>query len=179
MTSCHPGADHLTRGCVEAQALDANGHMNVAAYTAVFDRAMEAWLKRHGLAVEPHAADPGGVFVLESHVRYQRELRADEEYAVSGQLIAFDEKRAHLFLRMRNLSRDLQAATCELLLIHVDLTSRHAAPWPAEVRRRLERALNMDERQGRPVELGARIAIERPRFDPARLFVERDTQAKG
>lgn len=179
MTPGHSARDHLTRGRVEAQALDANGHMNVAAYTAVFDQAMEAWLKEHGLGVEPHAADPGGVFVLESHVRYQRELRADEEYAVTGQLIACDEKRAHLFLRMRNLTRNLQAATCELLLIHVDLTSRHAAPWPETVHHRLIRALREDAKLGRPVEVGARIAIERSRFDPARLFMEGGAQDKG
>ncbi|GIX17594.1 MAG: hypothetical protein KatS3mg119_1780 [Rhodothalassiaceae bacterium] len=118
----------LVDGCVGVADLDANGHMNVARYTALFDQALEAWITRHLDGLLPPTS---GVFVLEAHYRYERELREGAGYAIRGRLIAADDKRAHFILRMDDQDRGQRAASAEILVIHVDMDSRRAAPWPA------------------------------------------------
>jgi len=82
---------------VEPQWIDFNGHLNMAYYTVLFDRAVEeiyeliglgpAYLKQHG-----HST-----MVAEMHVRYLRELHEGDAVRVSVQLLDYDAKRVQLF----------------------------------------------------------------------------------
>ncbi len=124
----------LLEGRVEASDLDSNGHMNIARYTAVFDEALEVWIARQ---LGPLLPKTSGIFVLETHCRYERELREGAHFAIAGRLLAADDKRAHFLMRMTDLDRGQRAATAEILTIHVDLVTRRAAAWPAEIAARL------------------------------------------
>jgi len=128
---------HLVEGRVRSGDCDSNGHMNIARYTAVFDEALEVWIARHLGSLLPATS---GIFVLETHCRYERELREGAPFAVVGRLLAADDKRAHFLMRMQDLDRGQRAATAEILTIHVDLTTRRATAWPDAVGARLAAA---------------------------------------
>ncbi len=130
-------SSHLVEGRVRASDCDSNGHMNIARYTAVFDEALEVWIARHLGSRLPATS---GIFVLETHCRYERELREGAHFAVVGRLLAADDKRAHFLMRMQDLDRGQRAATAEILTIHVDLATRRAAVWPDAIRARLAAA---------------------------------------
>ena len=128
---------HLLEGRVRAGDCDSNGHMNIARYTAVFDEALEIWIARH---LGPLLPATSGIFVLETHCRYERELREGARFVIDGRLLAADDKRAHFLMRMQDLDRGQRAATAEILTIHVDLGTRRAAVWPDAIRTRLAAA---------------------------------------
>ncbi len=148
----------LIDGRVGAADLDSNGHMNVARYTALFDQALETWIARH---LDGLLSPASGVFVLEAHYRYERELREGAAYAVTGRLIAADDKRAHFLLRMDDRGRGQRAASAEILVIHVDMDSRRASPWPDGAARALARALAADAAGPAPRPRGC-ISLSRP-----------------
>src|SRR5580704_15251361 len=85
---------------VEPQWIDFNGHLNMAYYIVLFDRAVDelyellglgpAYLKQHG-----HST-----MVAEMHVRYLRELREGDAVRVSVQLLDYDAKRVQLFFNV-------------------------------------------------------------------------------
>ena len=92
---------------IEPQWIDYNGHLNVAYYNVLFDRRVVA-------ALESSAWVPGhkhSTMVVESHVRYLRELREDDPVRVSVQLLDFDAKRIHLFEELRHARENWLSAT--------------------------------------------------------------------
>src|SRR5436305_7024376 len=82
---------------IEPQWIDYNGHLNMAYYNVMFDRAIdELWLKLGigpGYMTERH----GSTFTAECHVRYLREIHIADPVQVSVLLVAADEKRLHTF----------------------------------------------------------------------------------
>ncbi len=49
------------------------------------------------------------------------------------QLLDFDDKRIHYFLELRHATEGWIAATSENLSIHVDMASKKASPFPADI----------------------------------------------
>ena len=68
----------IYRAPVEAAWIDYNGHMNVAYYVLMFDRATDALLDRLGLGAAYRRRTDHSLFVLESHVTYEREVKAGD-----------------------------------------------------------------------------------------------------
>ena len=64
---------------------------------------------------------------------YQRELNEGDEFRVTAQLLAYDEKRIHQFQRLYHASEGGLVATAEWMNLHVDLTERRVCPWPASI----------------------------------------------
>jgi acyl-CoA thioester hydrolase len=124
---------------VEPQWIDFNGHLNMAYYTVLFDRAVDeiyeliglgpAYLKQHG-----HST-----MVAEMHVRYLRELHDGDAVRVSVQLLDYDAKRVRLFEQLLHATENWVSATCETMTLHVDMAAKKVAPFPDSVVRALER----------------------------------------
>jgi acyl-CoA thioester hydrolase len=136
----------LLRGSVEPSWIDYNGHMNVAYYHQAFDRATDVLLRRIGLGEEYVEREMRSMFALEDRLVYLKELRVGEPFYVTVQLLDFDEKRLHYFLRMVHAERKFLAATCEHLSIFVDMNVRKSSVMPGDVREAVERLF---EEQGR------------------------------
>jgi acyl-CoA thioester hydrolase len=117
--------------------IDYNGHMNVAHYVAVFDRATEAFMNSVGID-EAYRKAGRSTFAVEQHIVYQRELHAEARIVVAVRLAAVDEKRVLLFHELTPADEGWLAATCELLCLHVDFVARKAQPFPPELRARFE-----------------------------------------
>lgn len=150
------------REAVRQDWIDYNGHMNVAYYVLVFDHATDALLTGVGLGPDYAAGGAASVFAVEAHVTYDREVGGGDPLDVSTQVLGADDKRVHLFHTMVHAERGYPAATNEVLLLHVDLTTRRAAPFPEAARRALDRLAADHARHPRPAKAGRAVAL-RPR----------------
>lgn len=157
-----PAPIELSGGSVPADWLDFNNHMNVGYYSLAFDRCVERfyhdWLDLAGGYVERESMGP---FALQSNLHYLREMRGDDPYIVTVQLVDCDHKRWHFFARMINQRTDALAATLEQLSMNVDLRTRRSAPLPARQRERLDALRAAHQALPRPEQLGQAIGIRR------------------
>jgi acyl-CoA thioester hydrolase len=122
---------------VEPQWIDYNGHLNMAYYNVLFDRAVDETYELIGLGADYVASRRQSLFTAEVHVRYLRELHAGDPVRVTFQLIGYDAKRLHYFEQLFHAAEGWVSATSENLSLHVDMTSRRTAAFPHEVTARL------------------------------------------
>ncbi len=145
---------------VPAEWIDYNGHMNVAYYIMAIDQALDRFLEGELGIGEAHAARVRqGPYALQSHVQFLGELLEGALFSVTVRLIDCDAKRMHLFIELRS-DGDL-AATCEQMLMNVDLETRRSAPYPDWAQARMAAMLKAHSVLERPRQLGAAIGIRR------------------
>lgn len=154
----------VARGRVLPEWIDINNHMNVAYYVLAFDQGVDRLWTRFGLTDEYIRTRNSSTFAVESHITWQRELSEADPYVVTSQVLAFDEKRIHQFMRMYHADETHLVATAEWMNLHVDLAVRRVAPWPAEIRGLIEKYVAEQGEQPWPVEAGKRMNIEKPLF---------------
>ena len=118
---------------VEPQWIDYNGHLNMAYYHVLFDRAVDEVFSLVGLTRDYVETRHASTFAAECHILYKRELTEGDLVRVTAQLIAFDDKRLHYYLEMRHANEGWLAATSENLSLHVDMVHRKVTPFPADI----------------------------------------------
>lgn len=160
----------LCEAAVDDSWVDFNGHMNVAYYAILFDRALDTFFDLVGFGAEYTHAHGGAMFVVESHFTYQREVMAGDPLAVRFQLLDRDRKRIHCFMELYQTRDDFLAATSEQIAVHVDMAQRRSATIPADAINRLTRILDAHTRIARPKEVGHKIGI-RPKASPRRRTI--------
>jgi acyl-CoA thioester hydrolase len=144
---------------IEPSWIDYNGHLNMAYYNVMFDRAIdELWL-RLGIGPAYMKERHGSTFTAECHVRYLREVHLGDPVQVSILLVAADEKRLHTFEELRHASEGWLSATSENMTLHVDMATRRTAPFPPDIRARIEAAVHAHAGGARPEGIGRRIAM--------------------
>ena len=122
---------------VEPDWIDYNGHLNMAYYNVLFDRAVDETYELLGVGADYAKMRRQSIFTAEVHVRYLRELHAGDPVRVTFQLIDFDAKRLHYFEQLFHAADGWVSATSENLSLHVDMTSRKASAFPTEIATRL------------------------------------------
>jgi acyl-CoA thioester hydrolase len=167
MTEAAAGDDVLLRPAlflasvmqIEPQWIDYNGHLNMAYYNVMFDRAIdELWLKL-GIGPGYMKARNGSTFTAECHVRYLREIHLGDPVQVSILLVDADEKRLHTFEELRHASEGWLSATSENMTIHIDMTARKTAPFPPDIRARIKMLASAHAAIPRPEGIGRKIAM--------------------
>jgi acyl-CoA thioester hydrolase len=144
---------------IEPQWIDYNGHLNMAYYNVMFDRAIdELWL-RLGIGPGYMRQRQGSTFTAECHVRYLREIHLGDPVQVSVLLVAADEKRLHTFEELRHATEGWLSATSENMTIHIDMTARKTAPFPPDIRTRIEAVAKANSAVARPEGIGRKIAM--------------------
>lgn len=154
----------VSRGIVQPEWIDYNGHMNVAYYVLAFDRAVDEFWEQLGITSEYVEAARGSTFAVENHVTWQRELNQSEPYLVTTQILAYDEKRIHQFQRMYHVEQKFLAATAEWMNLHVDLGSRKVTAWPEFVLAKLEYHSAQQAGMPLPPEVGQRMTVKDPLY---------------
>jgi acyl-CoA thioester hydrolase len=104
--------------------IDQNEHMNVTRYDVVFDAAEGVFYARFGMDRNYPATRRRGVFRLEKHIRYEREMRLGAKFEITSHLLWTDLKRMQVFHQLWNIDENYRAATMECMAIHMDLDSR-------------------------------------------------------
>ncbi|MEO1246279.1 MAG: thioesterase family protein [Pseudomonadota bacterium] len=168
-----PGVE-VYRGRVARDWIDVNRHMNVAYYVLAFDYGVDALWTRFGITEASIAATGQSTFAVESHVTYQAELRLDEEFIVTSQILAYDRKRLHQFQRMFRAHDMALAASCEWMNLHVDLGERKVVPWPETVLDKIAALAAAQRGADPPAEAGQQMRVREPLYKGFRRYGERD-----
>ena len=122
---------------VEPQWIDYNGHLNMAYYNVLFDRAVDEVYEQLGIGLEYLKRTRHSTFTAEVHVRYLRELQENDPVRVTFQMLDFDSKRIHYFETLLHAEEGWVSATSENMTLHVDMTAKKVAAFPDEVMRAL------------------------------------------
>jgi len=144
---------------VEPGWIDYNGHLNMAYYNVLFDRAVDEVYELLGLGLDYVKTAKCSTFTAEVHVRYLRELLVDAPVQVSFHLLGFDEKRMHYFEALRHADEGWLSATSENMALNVDMTAKKVAAFPADVMARLKAMKAAHDRLPVPDGVGRRIAM--------------------
>ena len=152
----------VIRGAVLPEWIDVNNHMNVAYYVLAFDHAVDALWERFGITNDYVNVSSSSTFAVESHITWQRELSVDAPYIITAQLLAYDDKRIHQFLRMYHAEHHFLAATAEWLNLHVDLKVRKVVPWPDDIRSQIAAFADLQGDWGWPAEVGRQMNVAQP-----------------
>ena len=141
---------------IEESWIDYNGHLNMAYYNVLFDRCADEAFALMGMGPDYAASRRLTVYTAEVHVCYVRELHLGDRVQGTFQLIDHDEKRLRGYQELRHVDGWL-AATSEALTLHIDMGGPKVAPFPHDIKERVEamavahRDLPMPERAGRSI----------------------------
>jgi acyl-CoA thioester hydrolase len=144
---------------VEPPWIDYNGHLNMAYYNVLFDRAVDEAYELLCCGLAYVETSKHSCFTAEVHVRYLRELRAGDPVHVTIQLLGFDAKRMHYFEQLYHQDGWL-SATSENMALHVDMAAKKTAVFPAAIAARL--ALMKEAHAALPIPKGAGRRIAMP-----------------
>lgn len=159
---CVPAPLRSTPMRVEPQWIDYNGHLNMAFYNVLFDRAFDEVLAALGLGPDYLKAANHSTFTAEAHVTYINEIGAGDEVTVTFQLLDHDEKRLHSFQEMF-LPDGRLVATSEQMSLHVDMSIRKVAPYPDAILARLRTIRRAHATLPNKPQVGHVIGIRRKR----------------
>lgn len=154
----------VVRGEVLPEWIDLNGHMNVASYVTAFEVAVYALWERFGMPVDYQEKSGNTTFAVETHTTYKRELGEGDTYIITAQVLAYDDKRVHSFLRMYDEKQAGLAATIEWLGLHVTISNRRVEDWPADVLRGIDLFLEAQTGSQVPAEARRQIRLRKPRY---------------
>ena len=144
---------------IEPQWIDYNGHLNMAYYNVMMDRAIdEMWLQL-GIGPAYMKERHCSTFTAECHVRYLREIHLGDPVQISVYLLAADEKRIHTFEELRHATEGWISATSENMTIHIDMNARKTAPFPPDIRARIQAVANVHAAAPRPEGIGRKVAM--------------------
>ena len=144
---------------VEPAWIDYNGHLNMAYYNVLLDRAVDEAFELLGCGLDYVRTQRHSCFTAEVHVRYLRELEADDPVRVTFQLLDYDAKRMHYFEQLFHASEGWISATSENMSLHVDMGVKKTAAFPEGVAARLAHMKAAHARLPRPEAAGRRIAM--------------------
>jgi acyl-CoA thioester hydrolase len=112
--------------------LDYNGHMNMAFYSMLFDRASDEFYQVIGLGAAYAKTRGFTTYTAEIHIRYLRELHLGQVVRVHSWLLDHDSKRFHTWQEIHHPDGWI-AATGETLALHIDMSVPRVAPFPADI----------------------------------------------
>jgi acyl-CoA thioester hydrolase len=144
---------------VEPAWIDYNGHLNMAYYNVLFDRAVDEVFELLGCGSDYVKARNHSCFTAEAHVRYLRELHAEVPVRVTFQLLDYDSKRMHYFEQLLHATEGWVSATSENMSLHVDMEAKRTAPFPDRLLTTLARMKSRHATLPRPEAAGRRIAM--------------------
>ena len=146
---------------IEEAWIDYNGHLNMAYYNVLFDRAVDDVLIELGLGPAYAEERKASYFTVETHLCYVGELSLSDQAVVESRLIDADDKRLHVYQELYHAGEGWLSATSEQMHLHVDMEARRAAPWPDDIRARIDAMLARHQTLTPPDRVGRRIGIPR------------------
>jgi len=144
---------------IEPQWIDYNGHLNMAYYNVMMDRAIDQMWLQLGIGPAYMKQRHGSTFTAEAHVRYLREIHLGDPVQISVYLLGHDEKRLHTFEELRHATEGWLSATSENMTLHMDMKARKVAPFPPDIRARIEAVVASHAAVPRPEGIGCKVAM--------------------
>lgn len=148
---------------VDPAWIDEYGHMNAAHYVGIFDRVGFQLLREVGVGLDYTEATRCGIYTMNVHVAYLREVLAGDPLALRIRLLEADDKRLLCLMELMQTRDGYVAATMEQLSLHVDLDTRRAKPFPPELAQRLARTVAEHAAQPLPEGYRRLLPLKPPR----------------
>src|SRR5262249_16874051 len=118
---------------VEPGWIDYNGHLNMAYYNVLFDRAVDEAFELIGCGLDDVQPRKQSCVTAEVHLRYLSELHACDPARATCRLPQYAAKRTPFSEQLSPPSEGWVAATAENMPLHVHMTAGKTAPFPNEV----------------------------------------------
>lgn len=145
---------------VEQAWIDYNGHMNMAYYNVIFDRGADDVFEFMGMGPDYARERKFTTYTAEVHVCYVRELHLGDRVTVTTLIVDNDDKRTHFYQEIIH-SDGWLAATSEVLALHIDMAGPKVAPYPPDIRARIDALRAAHAALPRPERGGRSIGIRR------------------
>ena len=153
-----PAPLRLWSAPVNPDWVDYNGHMTEAAYLTAFGWASDALFRYVG-DDEEYRAGGHSLYTVETHIVYEREASVHEPLEVSTQVLGTDAKRLHFFHSMHRAGSGERLATCEQMLVHVDMGAGRSCPMLPALAEALSAVAASHAALDRPAEVGRTMSI--------------------
>lgn len=131
----------LTRGIVMPAHCDVYGHMNVRHYAAFFDDAGWHILGRAGVSLSELQAQGLGSVVASLTIDFHHEVKAGQLILIQGAFTRAGNKSFNYAMRLYAADSMTHCATQKTIEVCFDTRARKSAPWPEDVRARIQRAM--------------------------------------
>jgi acyl-CoA thioester hydrolase len=148
---------------VRPEWIDGNGHMNVAFYLKAFDEGFDIAYDAIEFGYDMIKRRSISTMAAEMHITYQGELFKGDPFRIETQLVDFDRKRFHWFQTMRHGETGALAATCEWLILFIDMNARRVAAMPDDIFAMIGRVKAAHAKLPRPPEIGRHISLRNKR----------------
>ena len=145
---------------VKKSWIDYNGHMNVAYYTFAFDGAIDEFLEQ-ALGIGPSfiREEKKGFYALQTQYRYLQELLLKDSFYISIFVADFTIKQMHLMLQMFDLPGKKTYATCETIMVNVDLQKRRSCRYSESLFKRISELYDASEQLRSSTSMGQPIGL--------------------
>lgn len=120
----------VTIGQVKEEHIDINGHMNVTCYFEILTSGTIAACGEYGLDLSYQPRQGMGLFAVNHHAGYLRELRLGARYSVHVRLLDATAQGIHTMAYLVDTENRKVATTLESLLLNVNLSTRHVDQFP-------------------------------------------------
>ena len=110
---------------VTEQMCDSNGHMNMAVYANLFDRALEEVFFHLHMDIASVERTKQSHFTIEVHISYLREISLGQTISIRYYLVDFSDKVSHFAAQMLHENGTV-AADFEQLTMSVNMQARKA-----------------------------------------------------
>ena len=144
---------------LEPEWIDYNGHLNLAFYHVLFDRCGDEAAMHLGLGEDYLKRTNHTIYAAETHVCYLRELKLQDIVRCTFQIIAYDQKRLHIYFELHHLD-GWTAATSEMMWLHIDQSGPRVAPFPDAVSKKIAEMFNDHKALPKPERLGRVIGVK-------------------
>ena len=114
--------------------IDYNGHMTESRYLFAASETCDAFLRHIGADVA-YVGTGFSYYTAETHIMHLGEARSGDALTGTVQVLAADQKRLHIYIRI--LKGDKPVATLEQMLLHVEMGVGEVCPAPQAILDRL------------------------------------------
>ena len=150
MITAHPPyAELATLPVYGAQSVpaafeDINGHLNIRHYVGIASEGLDESLAHVGIPQNWPTVAGQAVFSAEHHMTYLSELRTGDRISVRVRLVGRSERAAHAVVYLLDDTHQRLSYVMEEVFLHIDMESRHTAPWPEDVAAALDQQVADD-----------------------------------
>jgi carnitine 3-dehydrogenase len=138
--------------------IDYNGHMTESRYLFASSETVDAFLRHIGADLD-YVAGGHSYYTAETHILHRGEAKLGDALTGTVQVLAADDKRLHLFVRL--LRGEDEVATLEQMLLHVEMRGARVCAAPEAILARLRPIVAAQAGLPRPAGAGRHVG-ERP-----------------
>jgi carnitine 3-dehydrogenase len=138
--------------------IDYNGHMTESRYLFASSETVDTFLRHIGADIA-YVGTGFSYYTAETHILHKGEAKLGDALTGTVQVLAADEKRLHLFVRL--LRGEEEVATLEQMLLHVDMAAGKTCAAPEAILARVLPIATAHAALPRPTDAGRHVGAGR------------------